>query len=125
MMRFAPYLLFLSSIILPVFADENAKDGDLEKKINWLIDRIEKSNLTFIRNDVEYNSKDAVAHLRKKYAHVKDKVHSIEDFVNYVASQSYTTGKPYLLKNEKGEVVKAKDWLLSVFKKEYAGAEVK
>ena len=110
-------ILFIC-ITIPVFANPQ-KGENLERKIFWLIEKIEKSNYIFIRNGTEYTSKEAVRHIVKKYEHFKDNINSIEDFIDYAASKSYLTGKPYILKNSKGEIIKLKDWLIYLFNKEY------
>jgi hypothetical protein len=102
-----------------------AHADDLEKRIEWLLKKVETSDCIFMRNNVEHSGKDAAKHVRKKYEHFKKKgkIKSVEDFVNYSAAKSMITGKPYLLKNGKGEIIKVKDWLLDKYKKEYPKAE--
>ena len=118
-MKYKLCLTFLICIVSPILANQKAQKNDLERKIFWLIEKIEKSHYIFIRNGDEHKPKEAVKHIIRKYEYYKDKIYTVEDFINYAASKSYLSGKPYLIKTSAGEKTKLKDWLINLFKKEY------
>lgn len=67
----------------------------MDSEIDHLLQYIETSNCTFIRNGEIHNSQDAVEHIRKKYAYAKRRIKSAEDFIRYAATKSSMSGKPY------------------------------
>ncbi len=83
------------------------------RRIERLLALVERSDLTFIRNDKEYTPAEAAAHLRSKLRVAKTKVeiHTVEDFIDKVASRSFTTARPYLMKLPDGTTVQAREWL--------------
>lgn len=70
-----------------------------EGKIDYLLERIRKSDLVFIRNDVEYDGKSSSQFLRWKFGRLKRrykfKIETAKDFVEQVTSGSRTSGEPY------------------------------
>ncbi|MDP3920472.1 MAG: DUF5329 family protein [Candidatus Omnitrophota bacterium] len=67
-------------------------------KINYLLDVVKNSELTFIRNGMEYDSAAASRWLLWKSAHRQyreDPITTAEDFVNRVTMGSNATGIPY------------------------------
>ncbi|MBI1978334.1 MAG: DUF5329 family protein [Candidatus Omnitrophica bacterium] len=70
-----------------------------EGKIDYLLERIRKSDLVFIRNDVEYNGKSSSQFLRWKLGRMerryKWKINSAKDFVEKITSGSRVSGEPY------------------------------
>lgn len=90
-----------------------------EQKIQKLLESVETSGLTFVRNGKEYDSKKARSHMEYKYKYVKDgfffwqkgqKV-TVRDFIDKLASESSTTGKKYFIKTKAGTLVPTRDWL--------------
>jgi Family of unknown function (DUF5329) len=89
-----------------------ADDGDKEKqKIEAALVRMEKSDLTFVRNDTEHDGAAAAAHLRTKLKQAGDQVKTFDDFVDKVATKSSISGKPYLVKMKDGSTVELAKWL--------------
>ena len=80
-------------------------------KIQYLIEAIRVSPLTFIRNNDPHEGKKAASHLSWKYLHALGKVKTPQDFIENIASQSTQTGQPYLVKNAGGETYPLKDVL--------------
>ena len=70
-----------------------------EGKIDYLLDRIRKSDLTFVRNKVEYNGREATDFLRLKTNRLEHrnhiKIRTAQDFISQVASGSRMSGQPY------------------------------
>jgi hypothetical protein len=82
------------------------------KKIESLIEAVEQmEGATFIRNGTEHDTKEAAAHLRRKWKAAGDKVKTAEEFVEHLASKSSTTGKPYEIRLSDGKVVGAGPYL--------------
>jgi hypothetical protein len=94
------------------FAEPKNKDEDLEAAINYLLSFVEESDCTFIRNNKGHTAKEAVSHMRRKYAHFKDKIKTPEDFIRLSASKSLISGKPYRVRTRTGELMKSEVWLL-------------
>ncbi len=82
-----------------------------KQKIGALLDAVEKSNITFIRNGSEHKPAEARAHLERKLTKAGGEVKTAEDFIRYIASGSSMSGKPYLVRLGNGRVVSAADWL--------------
>jgi hypothetical protein len=97
-------IIALVSVVLSCAA-VSAAIPDEEAKINALIGYIEShKEFTFIRNGSEYSAKDAAEHLRSKRASAGSRVKTAGEFIEYVASKSYLSGKPYLIKFPGGKV---------------------
>lgn len=112
------YLLIVLAVyfsVYPVFAYATEKTG-LERDINWLIEKVRISGYIFIRNGEEYSSEEAAKHIRKKYEYYKDKIRTVQDFIDYAASGSAVSGKTYLLKDRQGNTIKTRDWLMKIFR---------
>lgn len=69
--------------------------ADMDSEIDHLLQYIETSDCTFIRNEETHDSQDAVEHIRTKYAYAKRRIKSAEDFIRYAATKSSMSGKPY------------------------------
>lgn len=86
------YLLLLVSILaLPAAAN-------VEQDVDILIEQIAQSPCTFIRNGESYDQHQAAEHIRKKWHYAKDDVTDIQVFISEVASKSWFSGKPYMVK---------------------------
>lgn len=79
----------------------NTRDLTTEEgKIDYLIERIRDSKLTFIRNKVEYDSSSAASFLRWKLNRWKKKgtkIETAQDFVSFVSGGSTMSGQPYAI----------------------------
>jgi len=85
-------LLAMSSVALAMPPAEDAK-------AKALLARVEASrDVVFVRNGTEYTSANAAEFLRRKCAKQWDKLASAREFITACASQSSTSGKPYLMK---------------------------
>lgn len=88
-------------------AAEAAEDpaGNLTEpqKIQRLLKYTSNSDYTFIRNGEEHSGKEAARHLRLKYGFARDQIKTAEQFVEYLASSSSTTGEPYWIKTQTGK----------------------
>lgn len=92
-------------------AEEQSKQRQsTEKTIEYLIDQVAKSRLTFTRNGIDYSSQEAADHIRKKYEYFISRIKSPEDFIQVCASKSILSGKPYLVTTARGKITVEK-WL--------------
>ena len=102
------WLMLLFSTAAVASAPKTEKD-----KINYLLSAIGSSDCTFIRNGMEHSATAAQEHLQDKLkaAEGKGKVNTAEDFITVLASKSFQTGKPYLIKTKDGKTVELAAWL--------------
>ncbi|MFN4082516.1 MAG: DUF5329 family protein [Bacteroidia bacterium] len=87
------------------------RDKAEQKKIEYLIDFIRKSNLTFIRNEQEFSGIAAAEHLEMKLSKAGSRIQTANDFIDRIASQSILTKKPYQVKLKNGSVINLRDLL--------------
>lgn len=83
-------------------------DGEIEALLA-AIDQLHQ--VEFIRNGQRYTAHDAAAHLRQKWQAAGSQIRTAEEFISGVASQSTSTGEPYLLRFPDGRTVSAQIWL--------------
>ena len=109
-------MLGLAFLLAVPAANAGAQESTeaLEQTIQYLIDHVERSELTFVRNTKEYSSAEAAEHMGKKYRHFKKKIHTAEDFIELAATKSLMSGKPYLVVTAHGERLRTADWLQQV-----------
>lgn len=82
----------------PAWADGVPPAAQLE--INHLLAYLKGSGCQFNRNGSWYTPQEAVDHLNDKYQYLihHDMVNTTEDFIEYAATKSSWSGKPYLVK---------------------------
>ena len=77
------FLLIVATVLVPM-----ESQADTEIEIKHITEYIENSECTFIRNGKEYNTKEALVHIQKKYEYTKRWIKSAEDFIKYTATKS-------------------------------------
>jgi hypothetical protein len=83
-------------------------------KIEFLIARVRKSKLIFVRNGEMYQGRQAAMLLSHKYRKRMENVKSVQQFIDEVASGSTTTGEPYYVKETKeGAAYRVRDIFLN------------
>ena len=97
-------LLLISAIAL-------ALDPQTKAEIDELISFVQLSGVRFIRNGKEYSAAEGAQHLRDKLAKAGNRVKTTDDFIAGIASKSYLSGKPYLVKFADGHTQPTGDWL--------------
>ena len=104
---------FLASIftLLLTTAIALALDPQTKAEIDELISYVGTSGVRFIRNGTEYSGAEGAQHLRGKLAKAGNRLKTTEDFIAGVASTSYITGKPSLVKFADGHTQPTGDWL--------------
>lgn len=100
-------------ILLPVSALGESSGLDSEQEINHLLQFIEHSDCTFIRNNESYSGVRAREHIKKKFNYLKKrkKEVSAEQFIKYAASQSSVSKKPYMV-NCGTRTLTSESWLI-------------
>jgi hypothetical protein len=93
---------------------ESQADTGIE--IKHIIEYIENSNCTFIRNGKEYNTKEALVHIQNKYKYTKHWIKSAEDFIKYTVTKSSMSGRPYKVRCDGMEILSA-EWLSEELKR--------
>jgi hypothetical protein len=94
--------------------------NDQDKKlneINYLLDLIKNSSLSFERNGRKANGKKAAELLKYKLNEFKDKIKTPQDFIEKVASFSNHTNKGYYVFLPDGKKILLKDMLDAELKK--------
>ena len=86
-------------------------DAKTKAEIDELITYVQNSGVRFIRNGTEYSAAEGAQHLRDKLAKAGDRVKTTDDFIAGIASTSYISGKPYLVKFADGHTQSTGDWL--------------
>lgn len=112
--------LVLCAIAVPSFSDnsENNNKNKMTVEIEHLLEFIEDSNCTFIRNGKEHNAEDGLDHIEKKYAHFKKKIKTAEDFISRSATGSLISGKPYFVScPDSNKKIKSSGWLYKELEK--------
>jgi len=105
MMRQATTMfLILCSLSLGAWADTAAE-------IDHLLGFIASSPCRFVRNGEAYDAAAARAHIERKYDHAKRWIQTAEQFIEYTATKSSTTGQAYRVICPGGEEPSA-DWLM-------------
>lgn len=70
-------------------------DARADAEIRHLLAFVADSGCTFIRNGDRHDAASASAHLAMKYGKAKAKLATPEQFIEYVATGSYFTGREY------------------------------
>jgi len=111
-MRLCGIILTLLFLMLPstVFLPSQCRAADTDAEIQHLKDFIGNSECIFIRNEVEYNSADALKHIIRKYNAARRWIKTTEDFIRLTATKSSMSGKPYKVRCGESEMPCA-DWL--------------
>lgn len=99
-MRCLSFLL-LSFFLCATIA--NARDAREQARIDYLIDSLRSlKGAVFIRNGNEYDAKTACDHLRGKLKYAGERVKTAEQFIDYCASASSMSHKPYFIQFHDG-----------------------
>jgi len=103
-------VLAMAAAALPAAADPVAK-----REIEQLIAHLASSGCQFNRNGSWYNATRAVSHLQRKYEYLADRdlVPTAEAFIERAASESSSSGKPYLVKCPGQPEARSGDWFRS------------
>ena len=101
-----------SAAIFCIFYSGICIAGDTQREIQHLINYVANSECVFIRNNSRYKSSSAVEHIKKKQRYFKKNITSAEKFIQYAASRSTVSKKPYHIECPNKPLVTSKTWLL-------------
>ena len=90
-----------------------ATEADAQVTIEYLLAQVEDSELEFVRNGKSHAGPDAAKHMRRKYEHYADRIHSPQDFIDLAATKSILSGKKYLVRDG-DSVIPTAEWLHDV-----------
>lgn len=114
----AVFILLLAAATALAQPVDNAR-----QTIEYLIDSVRTSDLTFVRNGNTYSASEAAAHLRTKYDFFKNQIKTPEDFIRLAGSKSEFSGRAYLVKTADGRTIPSAEWLGSLLAKYRAALE--
>jgi hypothetical protein len=86
-------------------------------KIEYLIERLRESHLTFYRNREPHTGKEAANHVSMKRFRAGGLVKTARDFIKYIASRSSQTNQPYMVRLANGEMMPVKELLSNELEK--------
>jgi hypothetical protein len=111
------FVTFISAVSLIVsipFAQTDPTMADLDQTIQYLLDHVAKSDVTFIRNGKSYQPQKAADHMKAKADHYKKEIKTPEDFIRLAGSKSRISGQVYLVKTKEGKEIPCADWLTKI-----------
>ncbi|TFH43292.1 MAG: hypothetical protein E4G96_01495 [Chrysiogenales bacterium] len=92
------------------------------RKIAGLLEGIRgMQGAIFIRNGKEYPPGEAADHLAMKYAKAGDRIRTARQFIDFIASKSYLSGKEYMIKLPGGRLIRSRDILLRMLREIESG----
>jgi hypothetical protein len=107
---FCCLLGFLVFSAVFIATDARSETESTQERIDYLINEVAQSNLTFVRNGEKHTCDEAAGHMKAKYDYLRSKVKSTDDFICLCASKSMLSGQPYLVITQQGTIPVAK-WL--------------
>lgn len=107
-------LLLAVPVTLPLASLAEEPNAAVQREIDHLLGFVHASTCDFYRNGKWYPASEALEHIRMKYRYVQKRglVKSAEDFINYAASESSISGKPYKVRCGDTKEILSSDWLL-------------
>lgn len=108
----ASILLLVLSLFPVPLGHAGGPDPAARAEIAHLFEYLEGSGCLFYRNGSWHGSREASAHLRRKYEYLLEKglVSSAEEFVGRAAARSSASGKPYRVRCGGGGAVESGPW---------------
>jgi hypothetical protein len=105
--------LFLTCAVIlsPLPPRAGAAEEDLEETIDYLLEYVRNSDVTFIRNNKEHTPEEAAGHIMRKYRHYRKKIKTPEDFIRLSATKSTMSGKQYSIRTTDGVTMTSAEWL--------------
>ena len=97
----------------PGASADTATEPGAQAAIEYLLAQVADSALEFVRNGKTHAGPDAAKHMRRKYEHYANRIHSPEDFIELAATKSMLSGKKYLVRDTDG-VIPTAEWLHSL-----------
>lgn len=121
---FPPAFAAIVALLICVLVPGPVAADPLEEEIAYLLATVAGSGCTFIRNGSEHTAQGAREHMELKYGHVKRRVRTSEQFIEYTATRSSITGRAYTIRC--GEVeTPSGEWLLEALGRYRASSETR
>ena len=98
-------------LALAPFAAVAGRPPAADREIAALLETLQSAGCMFVRGGTEYDGKRAREHLQMKLNRAGDRVQTVESFIKDIASQSYTSGDPYLVRCPGHAATTAGGWL--------------
>ncbi len=95
----------------PAWGAESPDRQREQARITALLDAVERSGATFIREGKAYSAAEGRKHLDRKLRHAGGRIKTAEEFIEGIARRSSTTGRPYLIRFPSGEEMETGPWL--------------
>ena len=91
-------------------------------RVERLIEHVgAQAGIRFVRNGEEFDAPSAARHLRMKLERAGERVRTVDEFIDGVASRSWLSGRPYLVRLPDGRELQAADWLRGELRRIEAG----
>ena len=110
-MKLAALLLACAFMTFLPFRAHAAPEAKESLAITHLIQFVRESGLQYIRNGKSYNADDAASHMETKLNYARERLTTAEEFIDYVASRSSITNKPYYVVLAGGKQQELGPWL--------------
>lgn len=81
-------------------------------EVEHLLEFVETTECSFERNGKKYGGEKASKHIKRKYKHFRDEITTTEEFIEYSATFSTRSGKPYLVYCSDNDPIESSVWLL-------------
>jgi hypothetical protein len=99
--------------LLLLLASAGFATESMDTEIDYLLDYVETSGCTFIRNGKEHKPESARSHLELKRKRGKRYYDSTEEFIEKIASSSSWSGKPYMIRCGDTEPQPIEGWYMA------------
>lgn len=110
-------IAFYTFILVSLIAlQANHSFADVPKsqkpEVEHLLEFVEITECQFERNGKKYDGEKASKHIKRKYKHFRDEITNTEEFIEYSATFSTRSGKPYLVYCSDNNPIESSVWLL-------------
>ena len=108
-MKVKKSLLLIPMVSMVTLADvPPGQVGEVEHLVNF----IRNTDCRLERNEKIYSGNEVIEHILRKYDYYREEINSTEDFIEFSASKSVMSGKPYLAHCNNRKPVSGREWLL-------------
>ncbi len=111
-------LVIIFTVLAPYQNPAGADVPQAQKpEVEYLLGLVKTSACKFERNGKLYDGQKAYEHIEKKYEHFRDEITSTETFIEYAATKSIISGKPYLIICPGAEPENTGEWMMRELRK--------
>ena len=110
-------MLLLVALLFVPWHEGLAREAREQARIDYLIQSLENlPGAVFIRNGTDYDAAAARAHLQNKLAYAGARVQTAEQFIQYCASESSMSHRPYQIRFQDGRTENTADYFRNKLK---------